>query len=283
MRLADRRRARSAAPAPERIAVSPRPRGSSLGSSSSAWTRTAQSLSLERLLERARRLRRAVGRERRRGPPCAPHTPSRPAPSCTPRAAPRRRPAGLSSPSSRAAVARTTKSGSASRSTRTVRRSRAFRRASDVSTAGIDALVLVLEHRAQPVGRELGGQVAEHVGERGADAPVPIGVHARRARRGSSPGSIAAAARSAAARIAGQSSVSRSWTVGSAVRRLQRAERRHRFEPEVRMRRWRRRRGATSGATASGAPICAERADRRRPSSSRPRLRRRIDERERAA
>ena len=41
-----------------------------------------------------------------------------------------------------------------------------------------DALVLVLQHGAQPVGRLLSGQRAERLGERHADAPVAIGLEA---------------------------------------------------------------------------------------------------------
>ena len=75
------------------------------------------------------------------------------------------------------------------------------------------ALVLVAEHRLHAPEGDLCRQRREHGRERRTNAPLGIGVHARQ-HEAKLSGSIDAAARSAAARIAGQGSESRSCTSG---------------------------------------------------------------------
>ena len=147
----------------------------------------------------------------------------------------------------------------------------AFRRASARSTDGNDALVLVVQHRPQAIERDLGGQ-RRPARPASAARTVQCGSGSmpdRTSRKLS--GSIAAAARSAAARIAGHWSVSRSWTIGSPSAALQRAERGHRLEPHVRI-------GRRLAASCTSGRGRVRRADLRRaherptPSTSTRRL-----------
>ena len=199
-------------------------------------------------------------RPARRVPPSGPCTPNRRSAvlyACRSASAP---PSGLSVPSSRAAVARTTKSGSSSRCTSTARRSVAFRRASDGQHRRDHTLVLVLQHRAHAVGRQIRGERAERLGQCRANAPVAIGVHARQHRGKALLIDRRGSAQRGGAHVGplvGQQVLDRRQSFSGP----QRAECRDSFEPDIRMRR-RRAGQAREGAAASVAPSCGERADR---------------------
>ena len=259
----DRRTARSACPAPAQCPSVAARSARACASSSSARTRTAQSLSSSACTERLGRLGRTVGGQRverrRRGAVYAesamrglvrlaqrlgaPFGLERPELA-------RRRARGPRSPDLRAAASSI------------ARRSGAFRRASARQHRRNHPLVLVLQHRAQrdrsPASAR---QRAEHLGQRRAHAPVAIRLHARQHggeallidRRGG------AQRRGAHRRpLVGQQILDRRQP----FRGPQRAERRHRFEPDVRMCRRCRAPGARGARPPSVAPSCGERADR---------------------